>query len=51
VRAVAGDGPWVIVAKIITEKTPIEHEMIERRENKNKYVSHIKETKKQTDVK
>jgi sulfopyruvate decarboxylase subunit beta len=43
-KAVAGDGPWVIVAKIVAEKPPVEPKLMDGRENKYRFVRYIEET-------
>lgn len=43
-KALAGDGPWVIVAKVVAEKPPVEPKLMDGRENKYRFVRYIEET-------
>jgi sulfopyruvate decarboxylase subunit beta len=43
-KALAGDGPWVIVAKVVSEKPPVEPKLMDGRENKYRFVRYIEET-------
>jgi sulfopyruvate decarboxylase subunit beta len=43
-KAVAGNGPWVIVAKVVAEKPPVEPKLMDGRENKYRFVRYIEQT-------
>jgi sulfopyruvate decarboxylase subunit beta len=43
-KALAGKGPWVIVAKVVAEKPPVEPKLMDGRENKYRFVRYIEET-------
>jgi sulfopyruvate decarboxylase subunit beta len=43
-KALAGKGPWVIVAKVAAEKPPVEPKLMDGRENKYRFVRYIEET-------
>jgi sulfopyruvate decarboxylase subunit beta len=43
-KAVAGNGPWVIVAKVAPEKPPVDPKLMDGRENKYRFVRYIEET-------
>jgi thiamine pyrophosphate-dependent acetolactate synthase large subunit-like protein len=43
-KALAGRGPWFIVAKVIAEKPPVEPKLMDGRENKYRFVRYIEET-------
>jgi thiamine pyrophosphate-dependent acetolactate synthase large subunit-like protein len=43
-KALAGNGPWVIVAKIVSEKPPVKPKLMDGRENKYRFVRYIEET-------
>jgi sulfopyruvate decarboxylase subunit beta len=47
-QAIAGDGPWVIVAKVVAEKPPVEPKLMDGRENKYRFVRYIEETEGMT---
>jgi sulfopyruvate decarboxylase subunit beta len=47
-KALAGNGPWVIVAKIVAEKPPVEPKLMDGRENKYRFVRYIEETEGRT---
>jgi sulfopyruvate decarboxylase subunit beta len=49
--ALAGDGPWVIVAKVVSEKPPVEPKLMDGRENKYRFVRYIEETEGRTILK
>ncbi len=42
--AVAGNGPWVIVCRVVSEKPPVEPKLMDGRENKYRFVRYIEET-------
>ncbi|HLQ91283.1 MAG TPA: thiamine pyrophosphate-dependent enzyme [Xanthobacteraceae bacterium] len=43
-KALAGRGPWFIVAKVVAEKPPVEPKLMDGRENKYRFVRYIEET-------
>jgi thiamine pyrophosphate-dependent acetolactate synthase large subunit-like protein len=43
-RALAGNGPWVLVCKILAEKPPVEPKLMDGRENKYRFVRYIEQT-------
>jgi sulfopyruvate decarboxylase subunit beta len=43
-QAVAGNGPWVIVAKVAAEKPPVQPKLMDGRENKYRFVRYIEQT-------
>jgi sulfopyruvate decarboxylase subunit beta len=43
-KALAGHGPWFIVAKVVAEKPPVEPKLMDGRENKYRFVRYIEET-------
>ena len=43
-KALAGNGPWIIVAKVISEKSPVDPKLMDGRENKYRFVRYIEET-------
>jgi sulfopyruvate decarboxylase subunit beta len=43
-QAVAGNGPWVIVAKVASEKPPVQPKLMDGRENKYRFVRYIEQT-------
>jgi sulfopyruvate decarboxylase subunit beta len=43
-KAMAGNGPWLIVAKVVSEKPPVEPKLMDGRENKYRFVRYIEET-------
>jgi sulfopyruvate decarboxylase subunit beta len=43
-KAVAGNGPWVIVAKVVAEKPPVQPKLMDGRENKYRFVRYIEQT-------
>ena len=43
-KALAGNGPWVIVCKIVAEKPPVEPKLMDGRENKYRFVRYIEKT-------
>jgi sulfopyruvate decarboxylase subunit beta len=44
-KAMTGrSGPWVIVAKVVAEKPPVEPKLMDGRENKYRFVRYIEET-------
>ncbi len=43
-KALADKGPWVIVAKVVAEKPPVEPKLMDGRENKYRFVRYIEET-------
>lgn len=43
-KALAGKGPWVIVAKVVAEKPPVEPKLMDGRENKYRFVRYIEQT-------
>jgi len=45
-KALAGRGPWFIVAKVVAEKPPVEPKLMDGRENKYRFVRYIEETEK-----
>jgi thiamine pyrophosphate-dependent acetolactate synthase large subunit-like protein len=47
-QAIAGDGPWVIVAKVVAEKPPVEPKLMDGRENKYRFVRYIEATEGMT---
>jgi thiamine pyrophosphate-dependent acetolactate synthase large subunit-like protein len=47
-KALAGNGPWLIVAKVVSEKPPVEPKLMDGRENKYRFVRYIEETEKKT---
>jgi thiamine pyrophosphate-dependent acetolactate synthase large subunit-like protein len=42
--ALAGNGPWVIVAKVVAEKPPVQPKLMDGRENKYRFVRYIEQT-------
>jgi sulfopyruvate decarboxylase subunit beta len=46
--AVAGNGPWVIVCRVVSEKPPVEPKLMDGRENKYRFVRYIEETEATT---
>jgi sulfopyruvate decarboxylase subunit beta len=46
-KAMAGNGPWVIVAKVVAEKPPVEPKLMDGRENKYRFVRYIEQTENQ----
>jgi len=42
--AVSGNGPWVIVCRVVSEKPPVEPKLMDGRENKYRFVRYIEET-------
>ena len=46
--ALAGDGPWVIVCKVVSEKPPVEPKLMDGRENKYRFLRYIEETEGRT---
>jgi sulfopyruvate decarboxylase subunit beta len=47
-KALAGNGPWVIVADVVSEKPPVEPKLMDGRENKYRFVRYIEETEGRT---
>jgi thiamine pyrophosphate-dependent acetolactate synthase large subunit-like protein len=45
-QALAGRGPWFIVAKVVAEKPPVEPKLMDGRENKYRFVRYIEETER-----
>ena len=43
-KALAGQGPWVLVCKVVAEKPPVEPKLMDGRENKYRFVRYIEET-------
>ncbi len=43
-KALAGNGPWVIVAKVVAEKPPVQPKLMDGRENKYRFVRYIEQT-------
>jgi sulfopyruvate decarboxylase subunit beta len=43
-QAVTGNGPWVIVAKVASEKPPVQPKLMDGRENKYRFVRYIEQT-------
>jgi thiamine pyrophosphate-dependent acetolactate synthase large subunit-like protein len=43
-KALAGGGPWFIVAKVLAEKPPVEPKLMDGRENKYRFVRYIENT-------
>ena len=43
-KALAGRGPWFIVAKVVAEKPPVEPKLMDGRENKYRFVRYIENT-------
>jgi sulfopyruvate decarboxylase subunit beta len=43
-KALAGEGPWVIVAKVASEKPPVEPKLMDGRENKYRFVRYIEKS-------
>jgi sulfopyruvate decarboxylase subunit beta len=43
-KALAGRGPWFIVAKVVAEKPPVDPKLMDGRENKYRFVRYIEET-------
>jgi thiamine pyrophosphate-dependent acetolactate synthase large subunit-like protein len=43
-RALAGNGPWVLVCKVESEKPPVEPKLMDGRENKYRFVRYIEQT-------
>jgi sulfopyruvate decarboxylase subunit beta len=50
-QAIAGNGPWVIVAKVVAEKPPVEPKLLDGRENKYRFVRYIEQTEGRTILK
>lgn len=50
-KAMAGNGPWLIVAKVVSEKPPVEPKLMDGRENKYRFVRYIEETEKRVILK
>jgi sulfopyruvate decarboxylase subunit beta len=44
IKALAGNGPWVIVCKVVSEKPPVQPKLMDGRENKYRFVRYIEET-------
>lgn len=49
--ALAGNGPWVLVCKVIAEKPPVEPKLMDGRENKYRFVRYIEQTEGKTILK
>lgn len=49
--ALAGNGPWVIVAKVVSEKPPVQPKLMDGRENKYRFVRYIEQTEARTILK
>jgi sulfopyruvate decarboxylase subunit beta len=43
-KAVAGNGPWLIVCKVVSEKPPVEPKLMDGRENKYRFIRYIEQT-------
>jgi sulfopyruvate decarboxylase subunit beta len=43
-KALAGNGPWLIVAKVVSEKPPVQPKLMDGRENKYRFVRYIEQT-------
>lgn len=43
-KAMAGNGPWLIVCKIVSEKPPVKPKLMDGRENKYRFVRYIEQT-------
>lgn len=50
-KAVAGNGPWLIVANVVAEKPPVKPKLMDGRENKYRFVRYIEETEGKTILK
>jgi thiamine pyrophosphate-dependent acetolactate synthase large subunit-like protein len=50
-KALAGNGPWVIVCKVVAEKPPVEPKLMDGRENKYRFVRYIEQTEGTTILK
>ena len=50
-KAIAGNGPWVIVAKVVAEKPPVEPKLMDGRENKYRFVRYIEQSEGRTILK
>jgi thiamine pyrophosphate-dependent acetolactate synthase large subunit-like protein len=50
-KAIAGNGPWVIVCKVVAEKPPVEPKLMDGRENKYRFVRYIEATEGRTILK
>jgi thiamine pyrophosphate-dependent acetolactate synthase large subunit-like protein len=50
-RALAGNGPWVLVCKVQAEKPPVEPKLMDGRENKYRFVRYIEQTEGKTILK
>jgi sulfopyruvate decarboxylase subunit beta len=50
-KALAGDGPWLIVAKVVSEKPPVQPKLMDGRENKYRFVRYIENTEGRTILK
>jgi sulfopyruvate decarboxylase subunit beta len=44
VKALAGNGPWVLVCKVQSEKPPVDPKLMDGRENKYRFVRYIEQT-------
>jgi thiamine pyrophosphate-dependent acetolactate synthase large subunit-like protein len=50
-RALAGNGPWVLVCKVVAEKPPVEPKLMDGRENKYRFVRYVEQTEGKTILK
>ncbi len=50
-KALAGNGPWVLVCKVVAEKPPVEPKLMDGRENKYRFVRYIEQTEGKTILK
>jgi len=50
-KALAGNGPWVLVCKVVAEKPDVEPKLMDGRENKYRFVRYIEQTEGKTILK